>query len=276
MTPCKDCGGTHLVVSPESSIVCTYCGLIQEESFGQDDPRRFESADDAHHQQRRTSAATDPCLERAVRRERIRNSRSVQTKWISELRTMAERAQLAPHISDVAVSVYETAIARPDWKNRKHDNQRGVLVACLFHACNITRAHRTPAELCGFLDVDQRCARRMVKIVQSAADKIRRHHTDKSRGIFLPTEVVPRCAQRIDMSDPDYKAIVKECRKLFDATRDFIDNHRPDTICAGLISSASTRLSLNLDDAEIAKACLVSSNTVRLMSNKIDFMVGKD
>jgi transcription initiation factor TFIIIB Brf1 subunit/transcription initiation factor TFIIB len=271
--PCGDCGEMHLVVSPESCLVCPSCGLIQQGSFVQDDPRRFDTVAFCRTP---NGGGANVSLERAIKRERIRNSRSVQTKWISELRTMAEIAHLTSRISDVAVSVYETAIARPDWKNRKHDNQRGVLVACLFHACNITRAHRTPAELCGFLGVDQRCARRMVKIVQSAADRIRKYHFDKSRGVFLPTEVVPRCAQRIELSDLDYKALLQECRKLFEATRDFIDNHRPDTICAGLISSASSRLGLSVEDAEIAKACLVSSNTVRLMSNKIYFMVGKD
>lgn len=287
MPSCDDCGSTHLVVGPDHCLVCTSCGLIKDGAVEWSDDRSLAGA--GHGKRDAPSgcavqpgsrgrqpppSALASQINRALKRDARAKVRTVQLRWLSELRNMAQRANLSGAISDVAVEVYRDAISRSDWKNRKHDNQLGILVACLFHACNISKAHRTPAELCGFLGVDQKCARRMVKLVQRAADTIRKLRNDKTHGIFLPAEVVPRCAQRMNLPDRDKMAVVIECGKLYEITRNFIDNHRPETICAGLISASARRLGVSVAQDEIAHACLISVNTVRIMTAKIDFVLG--
>ena len=274
MPACDDCGSTHLVVGPDHCLVCTSCGLIKDGAVDFSDDRGFAGPAPSGGAFLEAKKKPPSALSRALKRDARAKVRSVQLRWLSELRNMAQRANLSGSISDVAVEVYREAIAGSDWKNRKHDNQRGILVACLFHACNISKAHRTPAELCGFLGMDQKCARRMVKLVQRAADTVRKLRNDKTHGIFLPAEVVPRCAQRMQLADGDRKAVVLECGKLYEFARNFIDNHRPETICAGLISASARRLGVSVGQDEIASACLISINTVRIMTSKIDFVLG--
>ena len=164
---------------------------------------------------------------------------------MQRLREMAVRANLPRGISDTAMRVYRRASEMPEWKNRKHDYQMGLLVACLFHACNIHRAHRTPSELCALLDVDPRNARKMVKVVERAACDVGGTSRRSLEGppavptspTDVPYEILPRCAYRIDNVPLDKLGLVRKLAKTFyDAVRPDIDNHRPDTITAGLLA----------------------------------------
>ena len=267
MIPCEDCGGIHFDFNAENDEVCTSCGLTRPPHF---DLRRSAVSSDAPDF--RSRKPDDPALTRIIKKHSSAH-RSIQARWISELNTLGYRAGLNECIIRSAVDVYELAISKPDWKNRKRENQYGVLVACLFHACNVHACHRTPAELCCVLGVDQRCARRMVKVVQKAADKVRADFSRSSAGVYLPQEVVPRYIQNLDITERQLKALRIECSRVYDAVRPYVDNHRPDTICAGLVAASLKHLEMTVSDDQVAAACLVSPNTVRLMTNKIKYLV---
>ncbi|AUF82128.1 putative transcription initiation factor TFIIIB subunit Brf1/transcription initiation factor TFIIB [Tetraselmis virus 1] len=271
LSACVECECTDLIQCPIEGTVCKGCGLVQASP---DFDYSITRADAKHKYESGGPSSIAPVGDkRSFLFKSSSRCRSVQNKWISELKKYGHIVHLQDHIIETAVVIYQTAIDRPDWKNRKRDNQNGILIACLFHACNIHRAHRTPAELCAFLNTDPRCVRRMVKVVQLAADKIQQIHNSSVRKISLPQEVIPRCTQRMNISDSQHKTLVKEINKLYDHVKDFIDNHRPDTICAGLISVAVLNTKIDINEEQIAEACLVSVNTVKLMTNKINFVM---
>lgn len=267
-TICPECGAepSSFVINADGHEVCSGCGLIQAGCGAMvDAPRYREDADDAPPP--RIESASVAIQKRALGRA-SRRHRHVPSKerWIQRLRDMAVRAELSRGISETATLIYRRATDMPEWKNRKHDYQVGLLVACLFHSCNIHRAHRTPSELCAVLGVDPRNVRRMVKVLERAAGDVDR----RPRGTDVPYEVLPRCAYRIENVPMDKLGTVRKLAKTFyEAVRADVDNHRPDTITAGLLSVVLRRAGISVDDSDIAEACLVAPNTVRSISGRI-------
>ena len=268
---CPDCGSAEFAVNGEGCDVCSACGLVQGgAALVPSRPPRGADGDGGGG-----GGGGVPGGRRRPAAKRPRGNRHVPSRerWTKKLRELASLAGLSPALTATAASVYGRAAEMPDWKNRKHDYQMGVLVACMFHACNIHRCHRTPAELCAVLGVDPRNARRMVKVTERAADQV--SGAVRTTVTFVPTEVLPRCAFRLG-SLPLAK--IKEVRRLardyYDAVRPDIDNHRPDTITAGLLSAVLEKAGVDVPDSEIAEACLVATNTVRAVSNRISALVG--
>lgn len=272
--PCPDCGSEPpaFLVNAEGHDVCSECGLIQGGSgILAPAPHWQEEATE-------TAAATAGSRKRRalgpVRHRHI----SSKERWIERLRSMAVRAGLNRGISDTATRIYRRASEMKEWKNRKYDYQVGLLVACLFHACNIHHAHRTPSELCSLLDVDPRNTRKMVKVVERAAREVSGNARRclqlppavPTSATDVPYEVLPRCAYRIENVPLDQLGRVRKLAKTFyEAVRSDIDNHRPDTITAGLLSVVLRRAEIPVNDAEIAEACLVAPNTVRSIANRM-------
>jgi transcription initiation factor TFIIIB Brf1 subunit/transcription initiation factor TFIIB len=206
---------------------------------------------------------------------KILRSRSLSSKekWVAKLRQYAQLACLNDSISKRAVNIYCAAVEAPDWKTRKSDYQLGVLVACLYHACNSFNAHRSPHELCAGLDVDPKSARRMVKVTQKAADEIQRNENCQRRlkcKSDVTHEMIPRCACRIaGVTRDKVGVVVKKAKEIYSRVRDTIDNHRPDTIAAGLLSVAVEECGIPFSNDAISDACLVAPNTVRSMAARI-------
>eukprot|EP00873_Tetraselmis_striata_P033780 jgi/Tetstr1/454044/TSEL_040963.t1 len=281
---CPDCGGSDMTTSNEGCDVCTGCGLIQEGGMVREArPSHHEDGGAAAPRESSAAARERRRLGRAERRHRHTPSTE---RWVKTLRDMAGRAGLNHGISQTAVAVYRRAANMPGWKNRKQDYQIGLLVACMFHACNIHRAHRTPAELCSALDVDPKKARKMVKVVESAAAEVggvRRPRPAAPRGACaragpadtdVPHEVLPRCAHRIPSIPMEKLPIVwRLARLVYERVRPAIDNHRPDTITSGLLAVVLDMAQIPVSDADIASACMVAPNTVRALANKITAIV---
>ena len=261
MRACVECEAPDVVTGPDGCDVCRACGLVQPGGSELRPPGRPEPC-----------AAAPPG--RAARAPRA--SPTSKERWTAELRQMAARLHLKSGLADTAVAVYESATRLPGWKNRKHNYQRGVLAACIFHACNIHRAHRTPAELCAELGMDPRNARKMVKVTERAADSVARS-ARQARPTDIPAEVLPRCANRIEAVPLHLVGRVrKAARGIYDRVRDSIDNHRPDTITAGLLSVVLARSGIEASDEEIAAACIVAPNTVRCVANRISQLIADD
>lgn len=264
---CPDCDAdsSEFVVNAEGHDVCPHCGLIQSGSGVMHAPP--PRGDEADAPRARKGAKRL----RAARRHRHVSSKD---RWVERLRDMAARAGLGRGIADTSAQIYRRAAEMPEWKNRKHDYQVGLLVACLFHSCNIHRAHRTPSELCATLGIDPRNARKMVKAVERAALEVgggaRRSPAAPTSPTDVPYEVLPRFAYRIESVPMDKLALVRKLAKAFyEALRPDVDNHRPDTITAGLLSVVLQRARIPVTDADIAKACLVAPNTVRSIANRM-------
>lgn len=256
---CTDCGGDDFVES-DGSLVCTGCGLIGDRIVS-------HSAPWINNEPPAPFAAINP-----VKRSRHVTSKE---KWKARLTQLADMAGLIAGVKETALSVYEQATELPDWKNRKSDYQVGVLVACMFHACNIHKCHRTPLEICATIGTDPRNARRMVKVTERAALIVASRRSMK--GTDVATEIIPRCACRID-GVPESK--IKQVRRLaityYNKVRDSVDNHRPDTIAAGILSVVFKSAGVRVKDAHIAAACLVAPNTVRSVSKRISSTLGLD
>lgn len=268
MNRCPDCDTTTFVVNEEGCDVCVGCGLVRNGSVTFLPPSKSNKEEDTG------GSSARPLPDNGVAKTARRNRHiSSKDKWTAKLKELSSLAGLSDALSATAASIYLHAIEMPDWKNRKHDYQVGVLVACMFHACNIHKCHRTPAELCAVLSIDPRNARRMVKVTERAAEKVAGRGI-RTTGTFVPTEILPRYAFRIE-SLPLNK--LKEVRKLateyYATVRKDIDNHRPDTITAGLLSVVVQRTGIDITDSEIANACLVAPNTVRSVSNRISAIV---
>jgi hypothetical protein len=82
----------------------------------------------------------------------------------------------------------------------------------------------------------------MVKVTQKAADEIQRNENCQRRlkcKSDVTHEMIPRCACRI-AGVPHNKlgVVVKKDKEIYSRIRDTIDNHRPDTIAAELLSVA--------------------------------------
>lgn len=192
------------------------------------------------------------------------SSKDRQKKRILE---MTEALNIKESVANTAVFIYETAVSLPGWKNRKHDYQTGILVACIYHACDAHRCHRTPAELCVVLGIDPKNARRMVKYTEPAAEIANAgHHGSMS----LAMQVLPRCIYRMGSIPSSKVAEVKKLSmRIYDRVRNEIDNHRPDTITAGIISAVAVRTGILVPHEEVASACMVAANTVKIVSARI-------
>lgn len=252
---CVECDQPGVVISDEGVFVCSSCGLIQPGSIFS--KQSFQPV----------YVCPGPA--------KILRTRSVSSrdKWVSRLRQYANMSGIKDCICKKAVEIYDEAVASPDWKTRKTEYQVGVLVACLYHACNGFSAHRSPQELCVGLDVDPKSARRMVKVTQRAADDV--HRRDNCERLLkcrtnVTQEMLPRCACRLSGVPLDKVGdVVRAAREIYAKVRDTIDNHRPDTIAAGLLSVAVSECDLASSNEDISDACLVAPNTVRSMATRI-------
>lgn len=268
---CPECECVHFVVNDEGCDVCTGCGLVQEGSATFATP----CAPNAPAEGKAGGGGAGTGAPRARAPANRNRHVSSRDRWTATLRQFGAAAGLTPALVATSVSVYRRAVEQPDWKNRKHDYQIGILVACMFHACNIHRCHRTPSELCAVLGTDPRNARRMVKVTERAAADV--CGKDRTTGTFVPTEILPRFAFRLE-SLPlcKLKQVKKMARDYYDAVRPDVDNHRPDTITAGLLAAVLERAGVPATDSEIADACLVAPNTVRALSNRITATVDRE
>jgi transcription initiation factor TFIIIB Brf1 subunit/transcription initiation factor TFIIB len=267
---CPECGAASaaFVINEEGHDVCSDCGLIQSGRQTFASPRPSVAPAPAPVRKSRTL----PVLHRNAIRQRHVTSKD---RWLRLLRDMSNNAGLHGAIGETAAEVYRRGCAMPDWKNRKHDYQVGLLVACLFHACNLHKAHRTPTELCVQLGVDPRNARKMVKVMERAAMDVS-SRPDHTTSTDVPNEVLPRCAHRIHSLPADKLGAVRKIAKaIYQGIRQEIDNHRPDTITAGLLSVSLARCDVPVTDADIARACLVAPNTVRTIANRITLLASR-
>jgi Transcription factor TFIIB repeat len=209
---CTDCGGNDFVCS-DGCDVCTTCGLVGRQVMVRE------------HQYRQPESAAPkrgkPAGRAPAARGRHVSSKDRQKKRILE---MTEALNIKESVANTAVFIYETAVSLPGWKNRKHDYQTGILVACIYHACDAHRCHRTPAELCVVLGIDPKNARRMVKYTEPAAEIANAgHHGSMS----LAMQVLPRCIYRMGSIPSSKVAEVKKLSmRIYDRVRNEIDTGR--------------------------------------------------
>ena len=247
---CAECEAEAVVLGEEGMHVCESCGLVQPGGVV------FSRTE-----YKPSFVAPGPAK---ILRKRSVTSRD---RWVARIRQYAQLAGLKDRISKKAIEIYDSATGSADWKTRKSEYQLGVLVACLYHACNCFSAHRSPQELCGFVGVDPKSARRMVKVTQRAADEVR-ESAPTSRA-DVTKQMLPRCACRLPGLRGKLNAVVRAAREVYLIVRSKIDNHRPDTIAAGLLSVAVARCQAETSNDEISAACLVAPNTVRSMAVRI-------
>lgn len=256
---CIECSG-YLIECIEG-VTCTACGLVNREAVF---VQGFDSPAETGSSKKETNSAISNIIKKYSK-----SHVNSKERWCARLREMASPNFFNDNLIDTAVDVYSEAVDTPGWKIRKNDNQLGVLAACIFHSCNIHKGHRTPTEICAAVGVDPRNARRMVKVTQNAADKVKiRYVSGNTSCTDVCVEVIPRCAQRLVTIPPkEMSKYLRKVRMLYNDIKRDIDNHRPDTIAAGLLSITFSRM--GIEDKDVADACLVSVNTVRTMTNKI-------
>eukprot|EP00873_Tetraselmis_striata_P026967 jgi/Tetstr1/447231/TSEL_034668.t1 len=243
---CPECFHTGFVENyAQGDVVCTSCGLIVESCIPEREPYLPNS----------TVADVRPAP------TRCRFSRTSE-KSIAEL---CERAGLGS-VHVVAQTIWNIARESPGFKVRKGKNAQGYVAAVIFHACKLSGVPRTPKEMCGLLGANLHSMRRMVKDVQSAADKVTVYKS-YSFSSPDPVSILHRYLYKLDLSKDD-QALLKDCaRRIWEAHKVKLRTLEVDSVIAGMLYFMYGG---NRDHvARIARACNVSRNTVTGVCNKI-------
>ena len=308
---CSDCGGTDIVHgTSEGETVCRGCGLVLEaRMYGEsweggrveiDDACRFETlslprgAHPAYKAQ--VPASPSPPASPASPASPLRppapttrpptssSSPARHSLCLKELasaeralRAMCERTGLKDNVLDSAIEVFVEAAGRPGWKSRKAATLSGLFAACVYHACNAERVHRTPLEIARQLDIDFKTFKNMIKHTQSAylevADRVGRHSAPAV--VLVTRDMIPRYVSQLRfLTHTEAGALASRCRGVLERVRNSINNHKPETVAAGLLlhclteerDKSSRAPAYRTMEAEVASVCGVSVSTTRLIA----------
>lgn len=250
MQVCLDCNALLSCGYTYEETVCTYCGLVQMRCAAPTAPASTSAPATLAHDKLGASVGPAVLLVRravdlpghataaVVRSPSVRDycSPDRADAGCRQIALMCSRTDLKDNVVCTAGQVYRTAFARSDWKQRKHANFAGVLAACVFHACNVHRVPRTPVELCGMLGAEVKNMRKMVKTVQHAADAVAAEHR-RVQVLNVETDLVPRYLCMLGVKGAQLNALKKACVRVYRDKKASLDNHRPETVAACLISA---------------------------------------
>ncbi len=291
---------TSLSYSEEGFLTCTNsrCGLIYKDILDSSPEWRFYGADDNQQgDPTRCGMPINPLLEESSFGCKVlvgvgSSSKEMQTisrytQWQSgcskekslydefqRITIHANHANISKKIIDDAIlyhkKIYEYG------KTFRGDNKEGILAASIYISCRINQFPRTAKELATIFHLDVGSATQGCKIAQTILNIIEKDLDQSEKTCFTkpkPEDFIARYCSKLNMNEE----MTKLCH--FIAIRidknNWMQEHTPDSIAAGIIYFVSQLCHLNITKKDINGISELSEVTINKCYKKIETKTGE-
>lgn len=295
---CKGCKEKNSLIEDQHSgvIVCSNCGMINEEILDQGPEWRQYNNDDNRgegvnrcgcpsnyffpksSQGTIIAGSSNSRLRRKQRWNGLNYKEKSLNKVFEEISQVCSKNKIPKIIVDTAKILYKKL---SDCKHRsgpnagkqiiiRGENRTSIIAACVFKACEMNKSPRNVKEIAGFFDLDEKKVtkgnKQFEKIMKNAEDNtlmLEQFKTNTTEDFIRRYCRPPNL--KVSKNDTDLAVrIANNCCRMKLAS-----DHNPQSIAAGSILVMVEQCDLNIEKKQIAKLFGTSDVTIGKIYNKI-------
>jgi len=287
-TVCKNCKSPNLIIdNTKKHMVCTDCAVINEEYL--DENPDISNNDNEGNNNSRYGAPSSFFFPKASLGTKIvskgYNRLSLLQKQgqmpykekslmdvLETIQVKCKKYSITQSIIDSAKILYKKVSESVHSKGKRKGkniimrciNRRGMIAACLFHACKLQKETRSPKEIADIYDLEIKHVNRGCRKFCDIIDSNTLFHQIKSS---QSSDFIERFAKKLNI-DKKYVDISKDVSSNIHKL-DLASTHEPPSVAAGCILLVTQYYNIQLSKKQISDIFGISDVTISKTFRKI-------